>query len=335
MRLGKSPAILIYLACFCWSAFAQTPGQDTVPPMITGGPQINAVMLDVVPEFTDPKTHGAGIITDLKLGDFRVYDNRKEVPLIYFSNSGGYPIALWFVLQCPQGYPPEYHSEFMRGNTQYLRPPLARMGPDDLVGVAHWCDNARNAIDLPLTSNGDQAIKAIDAVLAEKMNHGENRTGEHAMQDTIAMVLDKTSETAPQHVPVLLFLYGDHCEGYGWETDQVIENLTNASAIVFGMSDGKWKFDPEVSFRGKQVRFLAHYYSDELGGNFYSTPDPKQYSAVLDYILSQLHMRYNLGFKPAADGKKHTVKVELTKEAQSRYHDVQLRYRKRYFAKSQ
>jgi hypothetical protein len=290
--------------------------------------------LDVIPEYTDPATHGTGLIMDLKLEDFRVYDNRKELQLASFAQRDNRPITLWIVVQCPQGYPPEWHSEFMRGDTKYLRPALAHLDAHDVIGVAHWCDNGKNAIDFAPAHDADAALATLDQVLSANMNHGQNRTGEHAMQETIEMVLNPTHQATPERVPVLLFLYGDHCEAYGWETDKVIENLMNASAIVFGINNGKWKFDPEVSFRANQVKFLVHYYSQETGGDVYSTPDPKGYTAALDYILTQVHMRYTLGFNPAADGKKHGVKVELTKEAQHRYRDVRVRYRKTYFAKS-
>ena len=45
----------------------------------------------------------------------------------------------------------------------------------------------------------------------------------------------------------------------------------------------------------------------------------------------QLHFRYELGFIPAAiDGKRHQLKVELTKPAKEAHRGVRLRSRPEY-----
>jgi hypothetical protein len=80
-----------------------------------------------------------------------------------------------------------------------------------------------------------------------------------------------------------------------------------------------------------QINYLVHHYSRETGGEYYTTVDPKLFSAAVDYIITQLHLRYTIGFKPLLiDGKKHKVKVELTKESQQRLLGMQLRFRQEY-----
>ena len=97
------------------------------------------------------------------------------------------------------------------------------------------------------------------------------------------------------------------------------------------MSDNGYPFDAQEMFRDGKVFYLVHYYSPETGGQFYSTLDPRLFSAALDYILLQLHLRYTIGFKPlVVDGKRHTLKVELTKEAAKRFRGAELRFRQEY-----
>jgi hypothetical protein len=47
--------------------------------------------------------------------------------------------------------------------------------------------------------------------------------------------------------------------------------------------------------------------------------------------VTQAHLRYTIGFKPLSiDGKKHDLKVVLTKEAQKKFRGAELRFRKNY-----
>jgi hypothetical protein len=86
-------------------------------------------------------------------------------------------------------------------------------------------------------------------------------------------------------------------------------------------------------FGGGQIYYEIHYLSQQTGGNVVGTPDPRQLSAALDYILLQTHFRYTLGFRPAVrDRKKHDLKVELTPDGQKKYADPVLRYRRQYIA---
>jgi hypothetical protein len=53
-------------------------------------------------------------------------------------------------------------------------------------------------------------------------------------------------------------------------------------------------------------------------------------------ILVQLHFRYELGFiPPTIDGKRHKLKVELTKEAHEKYKGIRLKFRPEYIPVSE
>jgi len=84
---------------------------------------------------------------------------------------------------------------------------------------------------------------------------------------------------------------------------------------------------------GEATTNLVHSYCTRTGGQYYTTARPELYAPTLDYILSQLHLRYTLGFEPAKrDGKMHDLRVELTKDAQKRYPKATLHFRREYSA---
>lgn len=291
------------------------------------------VLVDVIPEYS--AQHRIALLTDLKRDDFRVFDNRKEMPVQSFdvgANQGTRPIALWLIVQCVEEFPLAWHSEFMRGDVHFFKPAMAHLEPNDAVGVAHWCDDGVAALDVKPGKDVNGAISAVEQVINGKMVHGDNRSGQLAMQKMIEMIVENAQQSTPQRLPVMVFLYGDHCGTYTQEADKIIEDVMKTSGIVFGLSDGHWKFDPKELSAAGEVGYLVHYYSGETGGEFYTVADPKTgYSGALDYILSQVHLRYTLGFRPQVlDGKHHKLKVELTKEAQGRYKNVQLRFRTEY-----
>jgi len=329
MRRGS--AFLLAICCCTLSAGQTTSPTDQTPIFRA---ESRLVLVDVVPEYESKQLHARTLLTDLTRDDFRIFDNGKEMPINSFDagvSHGTRPLSLWLIVQCNLGFPAEWASGFLRGKTQYLRPAFAQLEPKDVVGVAHWCDDGNAAIDLPPGRDPDAALSTIDRLLNEKDVTGENRSGELAMQKMIEMILDNVHSASEERLPVLVILYNDHSATYIDEADRIIEDVLETSGIVFGIGNNGLPFNPHYMFSNGQVHFLAHYYSQQTGGQFYSTSDPKLFSAALDYILAQLHLRYTLGFKPTViDGKIHTLKVELSKETKKRYSGAELRFRQAY-----
>jgi len=80
------------------------------------------------------------------------------------------------------------------------------------------------------------------------------------------------------------------------------------------------------------VAQIEHYIAKKTGGQYFVAP-PEHYAAALEAILRQLHFRYELGFAPPMiDGKRHAIKVELTKGALKQHQGVRLRFRPEYIA---
>lgn len=331
MKFAVTKSVLLaLLVCNCFRASSQAP-PNQVP---TFRVKTQLVLVDLLADVKEKSLHTRALLTELKEEDLRVFDNGHETPIVSFDVGAHHetrPVALWLIVQCNTGDPPEWHSGFLRGKSQMLGPALTGLHIDDAVGVAHWCDDGTASVDLPPSHDPDAALALTERIVNQPPIKGQNRSGEVAMQKMVQMIVDNVHQATPQRFPVLLFLYGDHCATYVDEADRIIGSVLESSGIVFGMSDNGYPFEPTQTFRGGQVFYLVHYYSQQTGGQFYSTPDPRQFSAALDYILLELHLRYTIGFKPLlVDGKHHALRVELTKEAKKRFPAATLRFRQEY-----
>jgi hypothetical protein len=293
-------------------------------------------------------------LTDLKREDFRVFDDGHEMPIDSFDIGAQHttrPIALWLIVQCNDSQPAGHHSMFLHGKTKLLEPALKSLAADDLVGVAHWCDNGDALLDLAAGHDTNAAIATVEDVLNKKPITGtQTRNGELAMQRMIRLVLKATNERVTHLEPIFLFLYGDRCGTHVEEAESILKDLLESSAIVYGLNDGTWyavvrsdqSTTPSIGLdaeppgapsatRPEMTYHLVHYYSHETGGMVYSTLNPTHLSDALNTLLTQLQLRYTIGFRPLnLDGKRHHLKVELTPSARKRFKSAEFHFRLDY-----
>jgi hypothetical protein len=267
----------------------------------------------------------------LKRDDFQVFDNDLPVSLKSFDSgaeSTTRPLALWLVAQCVmQGWETRGSGMF-RGRAGLFTPALKEMDPHDAVGVAHWCDNGDAQLDLLPTKNVEDAAATLERVLAPTLNpDNHNRPGELALQKSLQLIIDATRSSEPEHLPVVIFLYGDWSGMPKAEADHFIDELLETSALAFGLRDQQ---SPHMWFLPGEQKEVAHYIVKETGGQYLEvTPDT--YTAGLQRILQQLHFRYELGFQPATlDGKRHKLRVKLSDAARRQHQEMRLRYRPDY-----
>jgi hypothetical protein len=326
---------------------AQTPDSGPIFHVQTALTLVDGVAIQ-----RDPSTHNPVLLTDLRQTDFRLFDNDREVRIQSFDTGATLrPIVLWLIVQCNMGFPDDWGSGFLRGNTQYLKPALQHLNKDDLIGVAHWCDNgdsridSGSRIDAAPGNDVDAALQRVEEILGTERVSGDNRTGELAMQRMIRSIDVATREARPPHavglqirpemdssrLPVFLFLYGDHCATFTQEANAIIQDVMESSGMVFGLSSAKSPWGPSEGERMGKTWNLVHYYAQNTGGVYNHAPRPELFTPILDDIITQVHLRYTLGFKPSElDGKIHDLRVELTKDAQKRFPKTTLRFRREY-----
>ena len=327
------PALIVVLSAF---AFAESQTSDHQVPTFHASSSL--VLLDVLT--LNGKT---GLpANDLRREDFLVTDNNVPVTLVSFDSGAHYdtrPVALWLVAQCNMKDWSDVGSGLFLGKTALFRTALDHLDKHDTVGIAHWCDNGEAEIDLPPAHDTDNALRSVELALRKRdfkhpvctglVDSSPCRKGEHALQQTLELVLENAQKTKPEPVPVIVFLHSDHDGMPVKEADQLADDVLETSGIVFGIRSDALPEWPAFWQNGERASVLA-YLSEETGGMFFRVPE-SLYTTTLDEILLQLHFRYELAFKPlVVDGKRHALRVELIGEAKNTHKATRLRYRPEY-----
>jgi hypothetical protein len=321
-------SIALFAACTpLIAAFQQVP---TTAQISTIRVQSSLVLVDVIAQDLN-----SGLpVQDFKKGDFRLFDNGHQVPITTFDAGAQYdtrPITVWLVVICNEdGLPKFGASAEFAGNEALFRPALDRLENHDSVGVAHWCDNGETKLDLLPTTNLDSAIRALAEALKRIPFEGgtseSDEAGELAFRKLIRLIIRDAYGRNPKPLPVIVFLHGDHTGQPHGELNQLVNDFLETSGIVFGIRDYR---SPNLHLIGEQSKIM-HYMAKNTGGQYFSV-SPSEYAATLETILTQLHFRYELGFiPPAIDGKRHELKVELTKEGKAKHKRVRVRARPEY-----
>jgi hypothetical protein len=293
--------------------------------------QSSLVLVDI---FSQDRKSGLPI-RDFKKEDFRLFDNRQEVRIATFDAGARFDtraIILWLVVICNEAGLPKFgaSAEFL-GEEPLFRPALNHLEPHVNVGVAHWCDNGDSQLDLLPTEDRDKAIQQLAETLKpipfEGGTFASDAAGEQAFRRLIRLIVRDAYRRNPRPLPVIAFLHGDHTGQPHGELNKLVDDFLETSGIVFGIRDSR---SPNLRFIiGEQARIM-HYMAKHTGGEYFSVP-PSGYEKALEAIVMQLHFRYELGFIPTAiDGKRHELRVELTKEAKAEHHGLRLRYRPEY-----
>jgi hypothetical protein len=315
------------------SSFAQQPEQP-IAGQTTIRVQSSLALVDVISQ--DPKT---GLpVQDFKKEDFRLYDNGNEVPIASFDAGARFatrPFVLWLTVICNERGKIGGSREFV-GKESLFRPAFDHLDKRDAVGVAHWCDNGETQLDLLPTVDRDAPLRMLAETIKPisfEAGGKSDLVGENTYRKMLRLIIQDAHRRNPQPLPVIVFLDGDHTGQPRYELDQVVNDLLETSGIVFGIKD---QMAPKMYGLGNgQVSEISHYVAEKTGGQ-YLTAYAKDYATALDMILVQLHFRYELGFiPPKLDGKRHELKVELTKEVREKYKAIQLKFRPEYIPVSE
>src|ERR1700761_7513513 len=286
----------------------------------------NLILMDVV-----ALNSKSGIFDQsLSKDDFQVFDDDQSVPIRTFdSGPATRPLAVWFVLPCNEGDDKTLRSKISASDVPRFRPALDLLSQQDLLGVAHWCDDGKSEIDLLPTNNADDAIEAIKGVLAPTSG---TRPSLHqgAFWATLHSVIDNTFALSPERFPLVILL-DDKSTMPSWEAEYVVKRLLKTSTTIYAMQ-GRESSRRQTTWHNSQEVGTADCLANETGGQVISVA-PSAYEAGLRSILYWAHSRYELGFTPTVlDGKRHSLYVTLSQTAKARHHGVPLRYCSQYFA---
>jgi hypothetical protein len=321
-------ALAVVLLAACSSCPSEAQENAASPKTPTIRVQSSLVLVDVISQ--DPRS---GLpVRDFKKEDFQLFDNREEVPIATFDAGARYdtrPVIVWLVVICDEQGKVGGSSQFV-GKEALFRPALDHLDKLDTVGVAHWCDNGETRLDLLPTDDRDKPIEVLTETIQPipyRIGGNSNLVGEVTFRKMVRLIIRDAHRRNPQPLPVVVFLDADYTGQPRSELNALVDDFLETSGIVFGIKDANFPALPQLQHEQGEI---MHYMADQTGGQFLAAA-PAGYSAALDAIMMQLHFRYELGFvPPAIDGKRHELKVELTKGAKETHKGVRLRFQPEY-----
>jgi hypothetical protein len=286
--------------------------------------------VDVIITSKDPAA-----VQSLRAADFQLLDGHTRLPISTFASASSgtaRPLSLWFVVQCPELRYESSGSGFMVGKTDTLTPALQKLHQKDTVGVAHWCDDGKFAVDLAPAADRLAPAATLQSVLSAPAVQTGTQSGQDALRGVILQTQEISMSTDADAIPVLIFLYGDVSGMYEDELNDTLEHVLQTSGIIYELDNGAISVQKKFVVGARARGHVIHYLSEKTGGRVLSTWSA-DYGKELDRIIEELHSRCQLGFlPPAPDGRQHELQIKFSDEARKRLKTVDLRYPSAYMA---
>jgi hypothetical protein len=242
------------------------------------------------------------------------------------------PLSLWFVVQCPELRFESTGSGITLGKTDTLTPALRKLHKKDTVGVAHWCDDGKFAVDLAPATDRLAPAARLQSVLSAPAVQTATPSGQDALYSVILQTQEVSMSTDADAIPVLIFLDGDVSGMYEDELNDTLEHVLQTSGIIYELDNGAVSVERRFLAGARAHGHMIHYLSEKTGGRVLSTLSG-DYGKALERIIGELYARYQLGFlPPAQDGRQHELQIKFSEEARKRLKSVDLRYPSAYMA---
>jgi len=315
----------------CFLAVALMLAVTTLPARLqsvssSSGPRL----VDVMIASKDPSA-----AQSLRAVDFQLLDGHTILPISTFvgaSAGAARPLSLWFVVQCPELRFESTGSGFMLGKTDTLTPALRKLHEKDTVGVAHWCDDGKFAVDLAPATDRLAPAATLQSVLSAPAVQTGTQSGQDALRGVILQAQEVSMSTDADAIPVLIFLYGDVSGMYEDELNDTLEHVLQTSGIIYELDNGAISVQRRFVVGARARGHVIHYLSEKTGGRVLSTWSG-DYGKELERIIGELYARYQLGFLlPVQDGRQHELQIKFSEEARKRLKSVDLRYPSAYMA---
>jgi hypothetical protein len=287
-------------------------------------------LVDVIITSKDPAA-----VQSLRAVDFQLLDGHTILPISTFASASSgtaRPLSLWFVVQCPEVRTVSSGSGFMLGKTDTLTPAVRKLHEKDTVGVAHWCDDGRFAVDLAPTTDRLAPAATLQSVLSAPAVQTGTQSGQDSLRGAILQTQEVSMSSDADAIPVLIFLYGDVSGMYEDELNDTLEHVLQTSGIIYELDNGAISVQKKFELGRRARSHVVHYLSEKTGGRALSSWN-SDYGKELDRIIGELYARYQLGFlPPAQDGRQHELQIKFSEEARKRLKSADLRYPSAYMA---
>lgn len=325
------------LSALAPSGFAQAARQATPEPAPIRV-DVNEVMVPVT--VTDPK---GKFVTNLKQGDFHIYDNGKEQTIRYFSAERKQPVVVGFLLDLSSASTIQW-KDYREAAIDLV----LTLVPGDKTHAGYLIAYNQQSDVVVNTTNDPEPI--IDKLRALKTGGGS------ALFDALysAITNRKLVQGEPYQPRRVIVVIGDgHDNASSKSIDEILELAQRFQVTIFGISTTSYGFGSEgeknleklCEQTGGRVWYpLQNVYKDVSGylqvpqdaGNFaytvgsggYASSKASSFFRAIADLVGEIETQYVLRFtpsEPAYQVKSHELKVKVELP------DVRVRAREEYY----
>ncbi len=296
------------------SITAQVPAAEGEPTFRAG-----VALVKVDAQVADERGREIGGLTQT---DFAVFDEARQQRITRFAHESE-PTDLLLLLDV---------SGSMRRSLAQLAATaeraLAQLHPGDRVAVMLFARDAK--VRTGFTADISRVASGIRGGLSD-----DSLGGGTAINSAIISAALEFQKTEQRGRRAMLIVTDNMSLNYRVSDDEVLHQLSDANAVLYGMLIGKGRrlsapkpgtyVNPD--FTPSDIAKLAEL----SGGEFAEASQPGE---MLAQLAERIRGRYSLEYEapPSAPNAYHGIRVELSGDARERYRNAKIRARDGYFA---
>ena len=250
-------------------------------------------------------------IAGLRKEDFRVYDDKAEQPITYFSDEDA-PASIGIVFDTSGSMNGHAFERAREALTRFIQTSHPR---DEyfLIGI-----NSTPQLLLDRTRDGQAVL--------DKFTYAQPH-GNTALYDAVYMGVEKLFQaTYPKRAIILISDGEENNSRYSFK--KLRQELDESGVVVYTVRVGALPLPKSISW------MIMDPLASISGGKAYWPRSTDRMDEAFEQIALDLRRQYSIGYRPAnfvADGKRHRIKVVLTApHDQSR--EMVIRHREGYYA---
>lgn len=321
---------------------SSTAASPTPTPPIAEDDEVLKVETEAVNVLFTAQDKNRRLVTDLKQGDVRIFENGKEQQITAFSRQIDLPLSLAILIDTSGSQErtlPEEKAAAISFIESVVRP------TKDEVSVISF--TGESTLEQGMTSNMARLRRSIDriqfvppsgyigggVITGTPPISGGNQAaaGSTAIWDAIWVTSDEVLGPAPDKTRRAIILLTDGLNTYGSKKlDDAVQAALKAEAVIYSVGIG------DNFYYGVDEGVLKKI-SERTGGRAYFPRDEVELRQAFRQIQEEMRSQYLIAYEPsnpAKDGSYRTIDIQLA-NPQLEKEKIKLTHRQGYFAKTE
>src|SRR5947208_1395626 len=233
------------------------------------------------------------LIPDLTQDEFKVFDNEKPQPIVYFDNST-HPINVVVMLDTSGSM--TLTIDLLKQAAEQF---VIRLLPEDKARIGAFNDKIQ--INAKWSNDRDQLVTDI-----KDLDYGNGTL----LRDEVATAIDEMKSIDGRRV-ILVFTDGDDTESRAMSLGKVIERARVDEVMIYAIGlESRYAIDGRVTVTKPDsgLRKVA----DETGGGYFELTKASELASTFTKIAQELHSQYVIGFTPTQlDNRIHKLTLKM------------------------